>query len=120
VKILSGNRKKTGMSNKNPPNQFKPGQSGNPNGRPKSGSSWREIISQAVERITDEGISKKEAITEVLTQMALDGDLRAIEVLMDRMDGKPKQVNENRDLTLEENPMYQQLRSMTEKFKEGK
>lgn len=108
------------MSNPNPENQFKPGQSGNPNGRPRSGNSWKDIIDNAISLKTEKGISKKEAIILILTEMALDGDLKAMEMLMDRTEGKAKQLTENRDLTLEENPVYQQLRSITEKFKEGK
>lgn len=59
---------------------FKPGVSGNPNGRPK------DVLANALrEKMTEETAA---ALSDTLYRMALGGDLRAIEVVLDRTLGK--------------------------------
>lgn len=77
------------------PYQFKPGQSGNPGGRPK-GRSLRTIF---VERLEAEvkggkipGRTVIEAIVDALVRMARKGDLKAIQEVLNRYGGKVTDV----------------------------
>lgn len=81
---------------------WKPGQSGNPKGRPPKGQSFAEILRQVGEEFTpvpgiEDKISKMEAISRKLWAEASKGEAWAIRELLDRIDGKPKQniVSEN-------------------------
>lgn len=76
---------------KNPPlhSQWKAGQSGNPNGRPKKTKDFEKLIdielSKAL-RITEGGqqvtLTKREVIIKTLVNDALKGDLRAMKMLL--------------------------------------
>lgn len=70
---------------------FKPGQSGNPGGRPKRGWSWGDLLQKALELEAKDGRPQKEHVAEMMVEKALKGDARAFEVIADRMEGKPKQ-----------------------------
>ena len=71
---------------------WKPGQSGNPGGRPKKRS-----ISDELERLLDEEAPKSGGklwavvIAEALLRKARKGDVRAIAELANRIEGKPHQ-----------------------------
>jgi hypothetical protein len=74
--------------------QFKPGESGNPNGTPKG-----ERLSTQIRRLLSEvgakGTKGKEytngeLIMKALLKKARYGDARSIEILFDRLEGKPK------------------------------
>lgn len=86
------------MSFPNPDTQFQPGESGNPAGRPKGSRNLstilREMLSEEVE-IEIEGKKEKcefqEAIVKQLLRKANKGNLRAIQEIFDRVDGKAKQ-----------------------------
>lgn len=75
---------------------FKPGQSGNPGGRPKRGWSWASLFEEAAEeelttkdgKITDKA---KKFIAKKIVRMAVDGDIAAIKEIINRMDGMPQQ-----------------------------
>ncbi len=72
--------------------QFKPGQSGNPNGRPKGARNLkteiREVM-QATVTVTQDGkrkkISTRKAVVLRLTEKALSGNVQATRVLIDLM-----------------------------------
>jgi len=68
---------------------FKPGQSGNPGGRPKD-KAFRDALSIAVNR-ADGDATRLAKIAEVLVRKALEGDMAAIREIADRLDGKPAQ-----------------------------
>jgi hypothetical protein len=80
-----------------PKTAFKPGQSGNPKGRPKKGQSFKEIIAElsGLEDITGpdgKKISRKQAVTEKLYARAIrDGDVSAIRLIIEKLDGKEPQ-----------------------------
>ena len=68
--------------------QFKPGQSGNPHGRPKGAANLTTLIAKAMNEkvVVQEGgrrrtITKAEAAAKQLTNKAASGDLRAIREL---------------------------------------
>ncbi len=80
-------------------NQFKPGVSGNPHGRPKKEYCLTDILKEQgnIEDELDElgnVISRKEAIGRKLWAIAMAGDPVLLKYLFDRIDGKPLQTIE--------------------------
>ena len=67
--------------------QWKPGQSGNPNGRPKKGLAITDIMREMLE----ERPEIRKALSAKLFELALKGDLAAIREVMDRLEGRPLQ-----------------------------
>ena len=73
---------------RNPDGTFARGVSGNPKGRPK-GLTITELLRQQAEQVVDEsGRTKGEMMAEVAFRLALEGDMRAIEFIIQRLDGK--------------------------------
>lgn len=70
--------------------QFKKGESGNPNGRPKKLPELDKLLADVLGEEKD-GITAAEAILKALRAKATKGDIRAAEVLLDRGWGKAKQ-----------------------------
>jgi len=68
---------------------FKPGQSGNPNGRPKS-KPFKEAIQRALAEAGDDKASLQ-AVATALVGKAMLGDVPAIKEVADRLDGKVPQ-----------------------------
>lgn len=60
------------------------GQSGNPRGRPPTGRAFAEAL-----RAVGEEDGNLEAVARKVWELAQDGDLRAIHLLAERLDGKP-------------------------------
>lgn len=71
------------MANKHPSNPIKKGETRNPNGRPKKGETFTDIIQAKVD---------KESIVKKLEQLAMKGDVTALKYLVDRCDGTPTQA----------------------------
>jgi hypothetical protein len=72
--------------------KFKPGQSGNPGGRPKS-----EHISKALKRLLAAGDTDR--IAKALIRLAKKGNVSAAREIADRTEGKPRQAH---DVTLDQ------------------
>lgn len=70
--------------------KFKPGQSGNPKGRPKAEWTWSGVLRQAMEKAVGPK-QIKELVSEALMEKALTGDVQAIKEIGNRIDGMPKQ-----------------------------
>ncbi len=87
------------MANPNPLDEikWKPGQSGNPNGRPPKGYS----ITDTVREMMANSPEAKEKLSKKVLEKALEGDLKAVELLWAYMDGKPTQTS---NINLQENP----------------
>lgn len=73
--------------------RFKPGQSGNPKGRPKGSRSARTLLDRALSTpitITENGISRtvqhREALFKSLTAKALKGDMRSFALIIKLME----------------------------------
>lgn len=66
---------------------FKPGQSGNPGGRPK-GTSITAILNRKLEELGDDGKSRAEKIAEVIVREAESGDYKFVDMLLQRTEGK--------------------------------
>jgi hypothetical protein len=82
------------------PHAFKPGQSGNPAGRPKSrtlSEAYRAWLSQPSEK--DPARTNADALAEVVGRAALKGDLFAVREITDRVEGRPRQAI---DLSIDE------------------
>ena len=76
-------------SNRDKLGQFKPGHSGNPEGRPKGPS-----LLAALKHRLAEHPEEVDKIIDQLINMAVAGELKAIEIVGDRLDGKPTQRSE--------------------------
>lgn len=73
------------------PASYKPGQSGNPNGRPKRDWTWSSLLEESMEEQDETGESYKKIITRKMRTLGTKGDMVAIKELMNRMDGMPTQ-----------------------------
>lgn len=86
---MSANRQKR----RAPKTAFKPGQSGNPSGRPKSTLS-KTLALALGKRAKDFEGSNEEAIVEKVVELAKAGDRAMIEFIWDRLEGKVAQPME--------------------------
>lgn len=77
---------------------WKQGQSGNPKGRPKKGHSITEAVKEIMK---SDPKMKKKLVNKVLT-MALDGDIAAIRLIWQYLDGMPTQST---DISFERTPI---------------
>ena len=74
--------------------QFKPGESGNPNGRPPKGHAIADILNMVADEtvyIEDKEIAKKEIILRGVIDRAMTGEQWAINFYADRTEGKALQ-----------------------------
>jgi hypothetical protein len=69
---------------------WKPGQSGNPGGRPRK----RLIDRELEELLSDSDSSLANAIARALLVRARKGDLKAIQLVVERTEGRPRQAVE--------------------------
>ena len=75
--------------------QFKPGVSGNPNGRPKGVQSIPDILRKiGEEEGTVDGKSKLDVIMYMVFSFALEGKPWAVQFIADRTEGKAKEFRE--------------------------
>jgi hypothetical protein len=66
--------------------QFKPGESGNPNGRPKG-----KTLTERVRDVLDENPDTAQAIVDAGIEAARKGDFQFWKYMFDRLDGTPTQ-----------------------------
>lgn len=72
----------------------------NRNGRPKNGTSYSDILRKYLEKeeyptgIDEQPVKRKELIAEALTKEAMMGNLTAIKMIYDRLEGLPTQTTE--------------------------
>jgi hypothetical protein len=67
--------------------QFRPGQSGNPGGRPKD-RSLTTRLRRALDKESPAGAPFADCMVQVLVDLALGGDRRAIKDIFERVEGK--------------------------------
>lgn len=93
---------------KKPPRekQFKPGQSGNPKGRPKGAKNLTTILCKELDSriaVTESGkpksISKKEAIVKQAVNKAIRGDARATALILSEVRSQESQGNSGSSLS---------------------
>jgi len=93
------------MANEENLKSYKPGQSGNPSGRPKGAKNietkLRELMEVTLEShdpLTGKAIKMKAGdmiYAQLVAKAAKDGDLSAIDKVFDRLEGKPVQRNKD-------------------------
>ena len=74
---------------------MKPGETLNPNGRPKRDWTVAGLIEQAMEEEDETGVPYKKAVYNKLVSLAKNGDVAAIKEVNNRLDGMPKQTLEH-------------------------
>lgn len=84
------------MANPNPKNQFRPGQSGNPGGRPKKDESVSYLVkkflkNRVINPKTGKKVSNKQIFVERVFSLAMKGDVQAIKLIWNYVDGMPTQ-----------------------------
>ena len=79
--------------------QFEPGNNANPNGRHGSMSDLFKELAKAED---DKGKTRKEKILNKVLSMAENGSLKAAEIYMNRVEGKP---TEFRETTVKSDPI---------------
>lgn len=110
------------------PSWFKPGQTGNPNGRPKKDWTWKDLLQEAAEEMME--VKKKdkngntvvtgrralkELVARKLLTAAAGGNIQAANVLMNRMEGMPKQqIEQSGEVNLNINDMLGKVYGSTE------
>ena len=70
---------------------FMPGVSGNPNGRPKKSNCVSDLLRSKGDEIQEDGRTKLQAVIEKLYERAIEGELKAIDMIFDRLEGKAAQ-----------------------------
>lgn len=75
------------------PHAFKPGASGNPQGRPKRTRLSEALIAKLAEAsVSEETVAER--VAQALIDAALQGNVQAIREIGDRCEGRPKQMIE--------------------------
>ncbi len=95
------------MAYKKPPTekQFEKGKSGNPNGRPKGTKNFQTLLNKYLEReielddpmMSGEDTLKVSTLDHIILRLlakALNGDMRAVKEVLDRLVGKAKETVE--------------------------
>lgn len=76
--------------------QFKPGQSGNPGGRPKKEWTWAGLLEKVAEETEIKSGQKfKDLVSKRMWVDAVNGSLGAQKEIMNRMEGMPNQTSDN-------------------------
>lgn len=74
------------------PSAFKPGQSGNPNGRPPKGTSLTELMREYLTEIDPvTGKERRQGFIEKVSQLAHKGDATALKLVWNYLEGMPTQ-----------------------------
>ena len=80
-------------------NRFKKGNNANPNGR---NGAMADLFKDLAEVTDDQGKTRKEKILDKILKMAENGSLKAAEMYMNRVEGKP---TEFRETTVKSDPI---------------
>jgi hypothetical protein len=80
---------------------FQPGQSGNPNGRPKTNTGLVNALRAKVAEVTSDGRTIAQQIANMLVEESLRGRHRvaAASVILDRLEGRPAQQLDFNNIT---------------------
>lgn len=118
---MAKNSSSGGGGYKKPPkkNQFKPGKSGNPKGRPRGSRNLDKVFEEAFniklsskENGQDKKISVTQALAQKLLAKALGGDLKAMELLFkykERLDLKEEEKRKLEEKSTQPKSLSEQL-----------
>jgi len=91
---------------------YKPGQSGNPNGRPKGIKTKKTLIREGLDAISNiRCIDARRELIEAVYDAALDGDMAAANLLINRLEPSYKAVQQ---------PIELPVNTPTDLFEKGK
>ena len=101
------------------PTTWKAGQSGNPNGRPRGRHAIAEALRTELSQIetTDADgnpLTRAQVIARMAVNMAMSGDLKAIEFVTERLEGKPRQALQIRRTSPSAEELRARLASLVE------
>ena len=71
--------------------KFSPGKSGNLNGR---NGAMADVFKELASTVDEKGKTRKEKILDKILKMAENGSLKAAEIYMNRVEGKPTEFRE--------------------------
>lgn len=98
---------------------FKKGISGNPNGQPKKGFSitaiMKDYLNGTIMNEKEEVISRKQILVMRLFELAMKGDIKAIQHVLNYCEGMPKQRIEIEQGDISKNPIYLAIKELTGK-----
>ena len=125
---MSSNRKtddeKVGYAKTPKNSRYKPGQSGNPKGRPKGARGLKQVVRAALEdevpvTIGGETVkkTKREMVVLRLIQKAVAGDVRAIDSILN-LDQKFDIVEESREAFLDPDKLDEEYRKILDAYVE--
>ena len=99
------NTKKRGLPKEAEPFMWKPGQSGNPNGRPRGTGVTDRIHQWMQAKADDTGRTGAEVFADKVLDLARNGDFRFVKEILDRYEGPVVQKVEslNANLNIEAN-----------------
>src|SRR5687768_12183069 len=91
METMNDERDEKGKWTANNPRAWRPGQSGNPNGRPKGSKSGSSVLRRMARQLVDpkSGLNATELISAKLLSAAMSGEAWAIKEYFDRVDGRP-------------------------------
>jgi hypothetical protein len=97
--------------------RFQPGRSGNPGGRPKYSKLSHALREKLASPVPGDGRSYADVFAEILCDAGLEGDKAAIEMILQRTEGYPKQAVEVEEKTpeLDRSRLNQQIAEMLAK-----
>lgn len=95
---------------------FKPGESGNPQGRPKGSPNKRTLVRKAVESAFDEG---EQGFWSAVAAQAKEGDATALQMLANRLAAPYKPSAEPVQFVLPEGDLHQQAQGVLDAIAEG-
>ena len=89
------NEKSARMNDENIiPHQFKPGETGNPKGRPKGSKSLKTMLTELLSSQDPDGEWAKSVGGQLIRKAFRDGNLSALQEIIDRVEGKITQKTE--------------------------
>ena len=68
--------------------RFKPGETGNPNGRPKGSKNLKTMLIELLSAQDSEGEHSRPIVMQLFRKAFRDGDMRALQEIIERIEGK--------------------------------
>ncbi len=85
---------------------WKPGESGNPRGRPVGSGMLTDALKRQLDSQIDDGRTKAERLAEVIVSAALEGNAQAWKICWDRIEGRVTEPPSDPDRKLQVQVVY--------------